>query len=211
MFWAVLTVVGVAVMCPGVAEGAQGTVGEQLRLLLREETILRENLGDRIQSLRAEASSIGDTIVPCSCNQTGTRPVRIPQVSYTGTLPSAMTSLTTSTSFNFTDDLTNIGQPFNITSGHFVVPVSGIYGFSLTMYMDAVNYWTVLELVKNDQPFMYVRTGHYTSKMVNMATNFGLVNATVGDEVWVKFVTSSGTRVYADGVSTFTGVLLFQL
>ena len=128
-----------------------------------------------------------------------------------GTIPATMTSLTANTVFNFTNDLVNVGHGMDINTGHFVVPVSGLYGFSLTSYMPS-RYWVAMRLVKNGNQILGVKTGHYyssssTDRQVNMATNYVIGNYTAGEEIWPQYVTGSA-RLYAEGVSTFSGILL---
>lgn len=91
-----------------------------------------------------------------------------------------------------------------------MAPISGIYGFSLAAYMASVGYWVVLELVVDFKPVMYVKTGHYTKRQVNMATNFVLLNLTQGAEVWPRYVTGS-RYLYGDGITTFSGSLLTEV
>ena len=122
-----------------------------------------------------------------------------------------MSSLTGSSVFNFSSNLVNVGLGFRPTTGHFVAPASGLYGFSLAIYM-APGYWAGVRLVDNGNVILSVRTGHYrgsssTDRRINMAANYVIRNITVGDEVWPQYVTGSG-RLWAEGVTTFSAVLL---
>lgn len=146
--------------------------------------------------------------VPCSCSTPPPRPP-VFQVAYTGTLPATLSSLTTSSVFNFTSDLINVGAPFTFNDGHFQAPVSGIYGLSLTAYMSSP-YWVSMQLKRNSSPVLTVKTGHYTSRQLSMGTNFVLVNMTQGDEVWPAYETGSG-YLWAEGISTVSAFLLYQL
>lgn len=149
--------------------------------------------------------------VPCSCGPVVTPPPRT-QVSYTGNLPSTQSSLNAAYSFNFTYDIANIGSPYSPSNGHFIAPVSGIYGLSLAAYMDP-RYYVYLDLVLETTPIMHVKTGHYysgsTNRLYNMGTNFVLANLTAGDHVWPRYAGGSG-YLFGEGVSTFSGFLLYQ-
>ena len=84
------------------------------------------------------------------------------QVSFTATLSLAKTSLTTSTDLPFDSDVSNIGNAYNATVSQFTAPVSGLYGFSLTVFMNPGS-WVGMHLVKNGHSVLKVRTGHYGS------------------------------------------------
>lgn len=194
---------------------SDGTLLVQIRSLLDEEQTLRQRLETRVRALKAEAATLKASIVPCVCPplpETPQPPSSVP-VAYTGTLPAYMASLTTATVINFSNDLVNVGNAFNTSTTRFVAPVSGLYEMSLTMYM-AAGYWTGLELVVNGKALTKVKTGHYSSgstdRQVNMATNSVIANLTAGDAVWPRF-TEGTARLWADGVSTFSGVLLHEL
>ena len=118
-----------------------------------------------------------------------------------------MTSLTGSTGFNFTGDLVNIGQAFDVKSGHFVAPVSGLYGFSLTLFMNP-GYWTAVTLLRNGNQVLRVKTGH--ARQYNMGTNYIIGSFSVGEEILLQYNTGSGSRLCGSGVTTFTGVLLHE-
>ena len=125
-----------------------------------------------------------------------------------------MTSLTGNTVFNFTNDLVNVGNAFDISKAHFVVPISGLYGFSLTLYMTPGRYWTAMRLVKNGNQILGAKTGHYyyssTNRQRNMATNYVIGNFSAGEEIWPQYATGTGTRLDGAGVTTFSGVLLHE-
>lgn len=142
---------------------------------------------------------------PPSTNQT--------QVAYTGTTgTSTISSVTANTVFNFTHDLINVGGAFSTTDGHFVAPVDGLYGFSLSVYM-AVRYYIRMELVANGRPILKVQTGHYYrssyNRQENQATNFVVANLTKGTDVWPRYITGSG-YLHGNGVPTFSAFLLHE-
>ena len=88
------------------------------------------------------------------------------QVSFTTTLSLAKTSLTTSTDLLFDSDVSNIGNSYNATVSQFTAPVSGLYGFSLTVFMNPGS-WVGMHLVKNGHSVLKVRTGHYLYRSTN--------------------------------------------
>lgn len=92
---------------------------------------------------------------------------------------------------------------------HFVAPVTGIYGFSLTAFLGSTGYVIVLELVHDGQSIGLLKTGHYSSRQYAMATNFLLVNMTQGSEVWPRYQSGSA-YLWGDGVTTFSGYLLHE-
>lgn len=73
---------------------------------------------------------------------------------------SYISGLTVSTKFPFTNDVSNVGNAYNVSTSEFTAPVSGIYGFSLTVYMSP-RYWVGMQLVRNGHSVLKVRTGHY--------------------------------------------------
>lgn len=154
---------------------------------------------------------------PCSC--TIPTPAPKQQIAFTGTQPTTVSGLSAYASFNFSGDFVNEGQPFNVRYGHFIVPVSGIYGFSLTTYLQS-RYYLEAEVVASYnsteyQHLLHVKHGHYydgsrVNRLFSMGTNYAIVNMTQGTEVWPRYVGGSG-RLEGEGVPTFSGVLLYEL
>ncbi|XP_052778538.1 complement C1q tumor necrosis factor-related protein 3-like [Mya arenaria] len=191
---------------------SENPTASQIRFLLDEDAALRQKLHTRIQGLRQSVSTLNASIVPCSC-PLPTTPAPRTQVSYTGTLKSTMSSLNAASVFNFTGDLINVGAPYTPHDAHFVAPVSGIYGFSLAAYMSP-RYYVYIDLLKENAPILHVKTGHYysgsTNRQVNLGTNFVLTNMTKGDHVWAKY-SGGSAYLFGEGVSTFSGFLLYEL
>ena len=100
--------------------------------------------------------------MPCTCPPIPQLHKNSTQVSFTATLSLTKTSLTTSTDLPFDTDVSNIGNAYNATVSQFTAPVSGLYGFSLTVFMNP-GYWVGMHLVKNGHSVLKVRTGHYRS------------------------------------------------
>lgn len=192
---------------------ASPTVASQIRFLLDEEKALRQKLETRVQKLRQQAASLNNSIVQCSCTTLPPVSSSGVQVAYTGTTGTAtLSSLQPTSVFNFTYDLVNVGQAFNPADGHFIAPVDGLYGFSLTVYM-AVRYSIRMELVADGKPILNIQTAHFYSsrenRQENMATNFAIVNITKGTEIWPRYVSGNG-YLYGSGVPTFSGYLLHE-
>ena len=62
----------------------------------------------------------------------------------------------------------------------------------------------VINVLSADQYDLY-------SRMRNMGTNFVLLNVTAGESVWPQYLGDSDSRrIYADGVTTFSGFLLHE-
>ncbi|WAR25977.1 MMRN2-like protein [Mya arenaria] len=187
---------------------SENPTASQIRFLLDEDAALRQKLQTRIQGLQQSVSTLNASIVPCSC-PLPTTPVPRAQVAYTGTLKSTMSSLNAASVFNFTGDLINVGAPFTPHDAHFVAPVSGIYGFSLATYMTPGRY-VLMDLVRENTPILHVKNGHYSGRQVIMGTNFVLANLTKGEHVWPKY-TGGSAYLFGEGVSTFSGFLLYEL
>lgn len=218
LFGIVLLCLTTIVVAQAAGSGTDGTLLNHVRFLLDEEQTLRQRLETRVRALKSEAAALKASIVPCSCPVLPATPQpssSIP-VAYTGTLPAYVSSLTTATVLKFTNDLVNVGQAYNTSTAHFVAPVSGLYEMSLSMFMNPgrSDYWTGLRLVVNGKSLLNIKTGHYyyssTNRQINMATNSAIANLTAGDEVWPQYV-NGGARLWADGVTTFSGVLLHEL
>ena len=148
--------------------------------------------------------------VSVSCDCTIPTNFQNNSVAFTATYPgSVMSSLTTSTAFVFTGDVSNVGHGYNVSNGRFTAPVSGLYGFSLTIMLPP-GYYVRMELVKNGHTFTKVWTGHRSYDR-NMAINFIAANLTAGDQVWVKYSGQTDSRkLYGEGVTTFTGYLIHE-
>ncbi|KAH3881288.1 complement C1q tumor necrosis factor-related protein 3-like [Dreissena polymorpha] len=183
----------------------------QIRFLLDEETTLRQTLQTRVQGLRQRAGALNASIVPCSC-ASPPPPKHARQLSYTGTIGDTMTSLTSATQFNFSQDLVNVGGAFSLRDGHFRAPVSGIYGLSFAAHK-VPGGWVGMTLVRENSPILNTKTGHYAystiNRQVSMGTNFVLVNMTQGQEAWPKYSDGSAS-LDGQGVSTFSGFLLYE-
>ena len=104
--------------------------------------------------------------MPCTCPSIKPSRKNSTQVSFTATLSLAKTSLTTSTDLPFDSDVSNIGNAYNATLSQFTAPVSGLYGFSLTVFMNPGS-WVGMHLVKNGHSVLKVRTGHYLYRSTN--------------------------------------------
>ena len=108
--------------------------------------------------------------VPCTCPPISQLHKNSTQVSFTATLSLAKTSLTTTTDLPFDSDVSNIGNSYNATVSQFTAPVSGLYGFSLTVFMNPGS-WVGMHLVKNGHSVLKVRTGHYLYRSTNRSVN----------------------------------------
>lgn len=150
---------------------------------------------------------------PCDCSAGTQAKNSTPQISFTGTQQQSLSSLGPSSFFEFTNDLVNIGQPYNTRYSRFIAPVSGLYGFSLATYLSP-SYWVAMELVADYKSILRVKHGHNSdsryNRQVNMGTNFVIVNMTQGSEVWPRYVTGSG-RLQGEGITTFSGYLIQEM
>ena len=77
-----------------------------------------------------------------------------------------MSGLSSSSKFQFRYDVSNIGNAYNTSVATFTAPVNGLYGFSLTIFMNP-RYWVGMQLVKNGHTILKVRTGHYAYSSTN--------------------------------------------
>ena len=151
---------------------------------------------------------------PCNCATAPSTPQQSrPQVAFTGTLSSSLSSLTTSTLLNFNGDIVNEGQPYDFRYDRFIAPVSGLYAFSLATYLDPDND-VYMELMQDASSIMYVKHGHIKDRtydrLLNMGTNAIVVNITKGTEIWPRYAGGSA-KLQGDGIPTFSGVLLQEL
>ena len=103
--------------------------------------------------------------------------------------------------------LQNIGGGYNISSGHFCAPYSGIYTISASL-MSETNNAVHLSIVWN---------GGGTAWLYSHNVNFPLASQTLnlylqqGDEVWVRNVNGVPRRLHGGPYNTFSAALINTL
>uniref|UniRef100_H3AZB2 C1q domain-containing protein n=1 Tax=Latimeria chalumnae TaxID=7897 RepID=H3AZB2_LATCH len=109
------------------------------------------------------------------------------------------------TPIKFTKVFYNDQNVYNINTGKFTAPVSGIYFFTyeITVYND--NVWVTLR--KNDNIIQYTYFVYY--QKTSHTSGSSLLNLRKGDEIWLQ-VHDNANGLYSDSDddTTFTGFLL---
>nr|XP_014340792.1 PREDICTED: complement C1q and tumor necrosis factor-related protein 9A [Latimeria chalumnae] len=112
------------------------------------------------------------------------------------------------TPIKFTKVFYNDQNVYNINTGKFTAPVSGIYFFTyeITVYND--NVWVTLR--KNDNIIQYTYFVYY--QKTSHTSGSSLLNLRKGDEIWLQ-VHDNANGLYSDSDddTTFTGFLLHEL
>ncbi|KAK3600629.1 hypothetical protein CHS0354_031543 [Potamilus streckersoni] len=180
----------------------------QLRYLIEENKSMRQNMLSRVERINEDARRISASIVPCPCQTNYNEPAGFNQsVAFTAWMNASSYSFSASVrAAQFPIVITNIGFGYNAANSSFTAPVSGLYEFSLAIYMELKHY-VGLQVVHNGKPILRTRTGNYYT--FHMASNSAIVNATVGDRFWVEHsVESDSSAVYGQEVTTFSGYLI---
>ncbi|KAL3852114.1 hypothetical protein ACJMK2_015797 [Sinanodonta woodiana] len=183
----------------------------QLRYLIEENKSMRQNLLSRVERINEDARRISVSIVPCTCNTWANKPASFNRsVAFTAWMNASSYAFSSSVRrAQFPVVITNVGFGYNAANSTFTAPVSGLYEFSLAIYMELKKY-VGLQVVQNGKPILRTRTGNYYT--FHMASNSAIVNATVGDRFWVEHSGESDSSVvYGQEVTTFSGYLIKEL
>ncbi|KAK3609819.1 hypothetical protein CHS0354_029858 [Potamilus streckersoni] len=183
----------------------------QLRYLIEENKSMRQNLLSRVERINEDARRISASIVPCTCITWANRSLSSNQsVAFTAWMNTSSYTFSASVrAAPFPIVITNIGFGYNAANSSFTAPVSGLYEFSLAIYMELKHY-VGLQVVHNGKPILRTRTGNYYT--FHMASNSAIVKATVGDRFWVEHSGESDSSVvYGQEVTTFSGYLIKEL
>jgi len=102
----------------------------------------------------------------------------------------------------------NFGNGFHSQSGIFIVPVNGIYVISVTtLHVEqSIDFHGAIVHQGN---VVAVLNGHHRTS--DQASQTVLIQANIGEEIWVKNVGVSDQYIYGDLFSTFSGFLIWEM
>uniref|UniRef100_A0A3Q3WY31 C1q domain-containing protein n=1 Tax=Mola mola TaxID=94237 RepID=A0A3Q3WY31_MOLML len=110
----------------------------------------------------------------------------------------------------FSKVFTNVGKAYNPSTGFFTAPVKGVYYFQFTLASYLYNFYTAVDVLKNNQRIMYNWElnqfgGHQSF------TNSIILELMEGDEIHLSLPAGNTVFDSENNQTTFSGALLFPL
>lgn len=102
--------------------------------------------------------------------------------------------------------MVNIGSGYDLHSGHFVCPKSGVYHFS-AMILSVRDHHVNYQLNKNDNPYVL---GFSHPPYADSSTVSVIVQLVKGDRVYIKHRHSAAEQVFGLNHSSFSGFFLHE-
>lgn len=102
----------------------------------------------------------------------------------------------------------NLQHGYDTRHSHFIAPVKGIYGFSVSLMAILPSYCNI-ELVKNGDVLLPIHSGSHSDHETGSASVVVSLNA--GDMVWVRYSSGDVNKLYGDNYNQFSGFLIQNL
>ena len=104
--------------------------------------------------------------------------------------------------------ISNVGNPYDAETGHFMCPVAGLYVFSVNLMSERYLKEAYGQLVKEGQTITRVyasctETKHHYSQ----SATFIILECKAGERIWVESYKIQ-SKVYGERFSTFSGYIL---
>lgn len=127
-------------------------------------------------------------------------------VAFSGSLTHAITTLGDKQVIVYDRVLTNVGNGYNPSLGHFTAPIKGNYFISVDA-MGRPNELLSLNIFKNGNAIEYIYTGGTGSSDYMSSNEIIIEPLEVGDIVWIAY--NGGTRyIHCCNYNTFTVFLI---
>lgn len=105
----------------------------------------------------------------------------------------------------------NDGSGYNVHTGIFTVPESGVYLLSFNFATDHSYKWLQIKLVVDDRLIARAATDTEYNTHVEMGGNTVILSLVQGESVWLEVENSNGAQIWAVSYcTTFSGVLLYS-
>ncbi len=113
----------------------------------------------------------------------------------------------------FQETSANVNGDFDLATNKFTCAVPGTYLFTFSIaILNPTDIWIRLVKIGNVILSAHTRTGAISNDF-DMASNTAIMTLQIGDQVWLKFGHTSGTRrIYSSSgrYTTLTGFLLYE-
>ena len=100
-----------------------------------------------------------------------------------------------------------VGDHYDVSTGIFTCPTSGLYLFSVFIESNSVGREAVVGLMKEGIPFINVVSERFDADEDDTGGNVCLVNVNKGEQVWVETY-QNDKQSFWPGFTTFSGVLI---
>jgi hypothetical protein len=117
--------------------------------------------------------------------------------------------LYTGNAVRFDNVISNVGNSFNIKTGEFTAPQSGIYFFSLNAVCGAYSYMH-LAISRNGLPVFKSLCDDRSGSTQHQGGGATILQLGAGDKISVRmtFPYAAQSEVYGNGMTSFTGYLI---